>query len=798
MRTAVVSFGVLFFSLCVLAGEYVMNEDAARGLRVVFSEPVFITGFGDVLANVTPEGEASEFTFYGGELEPWVGHWMSWKPATAVLVRSEWLSGAPGTFEEEATQREAQVTGQLLNAAYFAHPAYVMQGVSDRDRVFAMPLAGISELGFYPLRSGVSPDAVAWCVEVNDQGLIEATIDAGVLYIWAATDRSAGAGTATLTAALASGEEAQATIPVTVFRRDKTLTHPSGKRDYFVPWSYRLDINRILSVRKHAGEYGFEDISRLDCSVRFSRWRPMPRLHDVEKSIMWENELVSDGFWPKAAQLRLTTAFLSEFADLGVNAIRIETPMYIKGRSGVEIYPEYRRRLVGPTMRSDELAYFINEAHRLGLMVVASTQVWGDRGSSELDPFETYEFIPDDPQAFWDNYRALQRDQTEKQVALGVEFLSVGFNLHLVGSRCGQEAMADEQMRRIIEDAREQYPGPITYFGGSLWYRIGEIWNADFRFWTDLDILTTGMVHNTRPLTDAAEPSIADLVEEWEWRIEEYFQPFQAKYGKPLIAHENGCYSVQGSLPWGSFYWVRSHVNLYALPVSTREQELHYESFLRAFEDEDWFYGPGFFWVHFAPGREIGGINDRSMSFRAKPAEQVMTEYYNPTAPKPANTQDGSTEDWPESALWVEDPEGDTSGVDDILNFAVYQDTTHIYAAIEYSATPRGNIVIGFDVNGDDEEDYFLSGGSLAPGFPMEVYLQQPNFEDRSADVTLGIADCAVAGTVIEVRLHKAFLPGDWETVRAALSDLSENWAQTEDWVRGIHEIPLVLAQESG
>ena len=196
MRTAVVSFGVLFFSLCVLAGEYVMNEDAARGLRVVFSEPVFITGFGDVLANVTPEGEASEFTFYGGELEPWVGHWMSWKPATAVLVRSEWLSGAPGTFEEEATQREAQVTGQLLNAAYFAHPAYVMQGVSDRDRVFAMPLAGISELGFYPLRSGVSPDAVAWCVEVNDQGLIEATIDAGVLYIWAATDRSAGAGTA--------------------------------------------------------------------------------------------------------------------------------------------------------------------------------------------------------------------------------------------------------------------------------------------------------------------------------------------------------------------------------------------------------------------------------------------------------------------------------------------------------------------------------------------------------------------------------------------------------------------------
>ena len=84
--------GLALCSLACLAGEYLMNEEVAYGLRVTFSEPVTITHFGDVLMTVSPLGEATEFVFSGAELLAWVGHGLAWEPATARIVSHEWLS----------------------------------------------------------------------------------------------------------------------------------------------------------------------------------------------------------------------------------------------------------------------------------------------------------------------------------------------------------------------------------------------------------------------------------------------------------------------------------------------------------------------------------------------------------------------------------------------------------------------------------------------------------------------------------------------------------------------------------
>jgi hypothetical protein len=99
---------LLCVSLSSLAGEYLMNDtgEAVTGLRVVFSEPVFLTGFGDVLITVTPVGESTEFIFSGVKLEAWEGHWFNWDPASALLISSEWL-----TDPALATSSEAVETG---------------------------------------------------------------------------------------------------------------------------------------------------------------------------------------------------------------------------------------------------------------------------------------------------------------------------------------------------------------------------------------------------------------------------------------------------------------------------------------------------------------------------------------------------------------------------------------------------------------------------------------------------------------------------------------------------------------
>jgi len=73
--------------------EYLMNDtgETVVGLRVVFSELVRITDFGDVLMTVEPQGESIEFVFSGGELESWGGHWLNWEPDSAGISRYEWL-----------------------------------------------------------------------------------------------------------------------------------------------------------------------------------------------------------------------------------------------------------------------------------------------------------------------------------------------------------------------------------------------------------------------------------------------------------------------------------------------------------------------------------------------------------------------------------------------------------------------------------------------------------------------------------------------------------------------------------
>jgi len=94
-RVIVVALGLALCSVPVLAGEFLMNEEVAYGLRVTFSEPVTLSYFGDVLTVVSPQGEASAFTFSGAELPPWVGHGLAWTPATARILSHEWLAVPP-------------------------------------------------------------------------------------------------------------------------------------------------------------------------------------------------------------------------------------------------------------------------------------------------------------------------------------------------------------------------------------------------------------------------------------------------------------------------------------------------------------------------------------------------------------------------------------------------------------------------------------------------------------------------------------------------------------------------------
>jgi hypothetical protein len=92
-KGVVVIVAVMLVCFPVLAGTYLMNDtgQTVYGLRVTFSEPVRITAFGDTLTKVDPTGQATQFTFSGGEVSTSGGEWFNWEPATAKVVSHGWL-----------------------------------------------------------------------------------------------------------------------------------------------------------------------------------------------------------------------------------------------------------------------------------------------------------------------------------------------------------------------------------------------------------------------------------------------------------------------------------------------------------------------------------------------------------------------------------------------------------------------------------------------------------------------------------------------------------------------------------
>jgi hypothetical protein len=103
-KVALLVAGLVLFSIPLFAGEYLMNDtgETVYGLRVVFSEPVTLASFGDILTVVAPTGESTEFMFLDGALEEWGGHWFNWEPASASLVSHEWFAD-PATVETAAS-----------------------------------------------------------------------------------------------------------------------------------------------------------------------------------------------------------------------------------------------------------------------------------------------------------------------------------------------------------------------------------------------------------------------------------------------------------------------------------------------------------------------------------------------------------------------------------------------------------------------------------------------------------------------------------------------------------------------
>jgi hypothetical protein len=220
---ALIFLGLALIVCAVLAASESLANRAGRtatAVTVTFSEQVRITSHDEsVFPTKEPSSRSETFRFSGGQLENGTRFAISWAPSAAEITNSEWqtaMASAPaeaaGSMRFTTTTDTPTVTGEIVTPAYFAHAAYVMQGVSDRGNVFALPLEGVLELAFLPTADGIDPAGATWSLQISHPEGIRAQIAGDTLYIWGENVTWAGYGAVTPTAT-ASGVRLSRPMP---------------------------------------------------------------------------------------------------------------------------------------------------------------------------------------------------------------------------------------------------------------------------------------------------------------------------------------------------------------------------------------------------------------------------------------------------------------------------------------------------------------------------------------------------------------------------------------------------------
>jgi len=214
-----------------------------------------------------------------------------------------------------------------------------------------------------------------------------------------------------------------------------------------------------------------------------------------------------------------------------------------------------------------------------------------------------------DWQAWFARYREFIVGWARFAAAEEIEGLCLGCELDKTVQR-------EREWREIVAAVRAVYPGLVTY--AANWTHFESV-----PFWDALDAIG---VNAYFPLSQAARPSVTELVDAWQ-PIRARLAALAERSGRPVVFTEIGYHPAEGALsePW---QW-----EVGAAALAPENQANAYEAALRVFLGEPWFGGL-FWWKWHAEEREHrrGSAAD-TFSPQGLPAEEVLKRAY--TAERP-------------------------------------------------------------------------------------------------------------------------------------------------------------------
>jgi hypothetical protein len=248
----------------------------------------------------------------------------------------------------------------------------------------------------------------------------------------------------------------------------------------------------------------------------------------------------------------------------------------------------------GNHMVSDkELIEMIEYARSLGLKVILKPAVNCKDGTwrAHINFFDLD--VPCEPKwsDWFKSYTAYQLHYAKIAEETNCEML-------IVGCEMVQTERREQEWRKLIQDVRTVYSGPITYNTDK--YQEGNV-----KWWDAVDVISSSGYY-----------PILDWDNQLE-RIEKIIKPFN----KPFFFAEAGCPSRTGSanIPndWGL-----------SGTVSMKEQEEYYQVMFEKTKTKEWVQGFGLWdWSALLFKEEEASLDD-GYGIYGKPAEKVIKEFY--------------------------------------------------------------------------------------------------------------------------------------------------------------------------
>lgn len=299
---------------------------------------------------------------------------------------------------------------------------------------------------------------------------------------------------------------------------------------------------------------------------------------------------VAVGHHPEAAALRgwPSPEPLAPVAALGAEAVLLTAALAQTDVRGHDL--GWKRPL-------DELNARAERANALGLSVFLLPLIELEEGA----PTDWRGVLaPDDPAAWWTQYRSRIEALARRAEALGAEGLVVGSELTSL-----QGAEHAEEWRRVIAAARARFSGDLLYAANHD--ALDDV--APFGL---VDVLGVSAYF---PWSVHAAPTRGELEAAWS-RAHARLGAVAARHDEPLVLLEVGLPSVDGATtrPWDYTS---------GAPLDLAEQALAYAVITDGLASSDVICG-AFFWQWFGPG----GRFDRSHSPRGKPAEVVLRRFF--------------------------------------------------------------------------------------------------------------------------------------------------------------------------